>query len=240
MNARRARGNCPAPTCSSMPIDTKASYSPVHVPIVVLDELDAIVQTVALRPVAGVRDLLVRDVERPHPHAVVPRHEQREAAPAAARFDDAFAGLQPQLAAHVVHLGLLRLLERHPGLGEVGAGVLQRFAVEPDRVKIVAEIVMPVDVVGRGRQRRIRRQVGPRRDQTESLAERPCPRSHRDTLEESQQVAANFEAARAIEIAEMQVRIARPASTRPCGRESVAADRTPRAASRRVHPRGRP
>ena len=106
------------------------------------------------RPLGRVADLLARNVPGAHLDAVVARHVQREAAPAATRLEHALAGPQPQLAADVVHLGALRGLQRHAGLGEIGAGVLHRLAVEPGGVEVVAEVVVPVDVVVRGRQRR--------------------------------------------------------------------------------------
>jgi hypothetical protein len=48
-----------------------------------------------------------------NPGTVVLRHEQREAAPATAGFDDALAGFQLELAADVMHLRLLRLFKRY-------------------------------------------------------------------------------------------------------------------------------
>ena len=123
-----------------------------QIAVVVLDELDLAVEAELLGPRARVRDLLLRDVEAAHAHAVVLRHEQREAAPAAAGLDDALAGLQLQLAADVMHLRLLRLLDRHRGIREVRAGVLQRLAVEPQLVEVVAEVVVVVNVALRVRQ----------------------------------------------------------------------------------------
>ena len=49
---------------------------------------------------------------------MVPRHVERQRAPAAAGLDDALAGTQPQLAADVLHLGDLRVLEVASGVGK--------------------------------------------------------------------------------------------------------------------------
>ena len=73
---------------------------------------------------------------------------QRQRAPSAARFDDGLAGLQPQLPADEIHLRHLRLLERHVGMVEVGAGV-EQLVVEPARVEVVAEVVVVMHVPAR-------------------------------------------------------------------------------------------
>ena len=49
-------------------------------------------QAFASGALAGAGDLLARDVEGAHPHAVVPRHVQRQRAPAAAGLHHAFPG----------------------------------------------------------------------------------------------------------------------------------------------------
>ena len=73
--------------------------------------------------------------------AVVPRHVQRQRAPAAARLDDVFAGLKPQLAAHVVELRALGVLERRVRPVVVRARI-DEVRVEPEPVKVVAQIVV--------------------------------------------------------------------------------------------------
>ena len=62
------------------------------------------------------------------------------------------AGAQAQLAAHVVHFRDLRLVERRLGRRVVGAGVRHR-AAEPQRVELVADVVVVMDVVARAGQR---------------------------------------------------------------------------------------
>jgi hypothetical protein len=59
---------------------------------------------------------------------------------------------QAELAAHVVHLRDLGALERELGRLEVGAGV-EELLVEPERVEVVADVVVVVDVGPRPRQR---------------------------------------------------------------------------------------
>ena len=76
-------------------------------------------------------------------------HVTREAAPAAAGFRHPVARFQLQLAADVVHLGALRLLQRQVRRREIGAGVLHGLAVEPHFVEFVADVVMVMDVVAR-------------------------------------------------------------------------------------------
>ena len=87
------------------------------------------------------------------------------------------------------------------GVGEVGARVLQRLAVEPQLVEVVADVVVVVDVALRLRE--VRRQGPPAREQ---LAEcRVLGGIAIRFLEQGQKVAADLEAARAVEIAEVQV-----------------------------------
>ena len=119
-----------------------------NVAVIVLDELHLRVQ--AFRPCAFARvsDLLFGYVVGLHHCAIVLGHVQRQSAPAAARFEHRFAGRKAQLAAHIVELGLLRLLQPQRGVGEIGAGV-HHLAIEPELVEIVADIVMMVDIAPR-------------------------------------------------------------------------------------------
>ena len=78
----------------------------------------------------------------------VPRAPQRlvgaehEAAEAAADVDEALAGRQPDLAAHMVDLVALRLLQRVRAFAPVGAGVHQQRVVEPQLVELGAQAVV--------------------------------------------------------------------------------------------------
>ncbi len=67
-----------------MPTETNASVCTADVSIVVFDELDVVFQPQGLGSLARICNLLPRDIERPDFHAVVTRHIQREATPAAA------------------------------------------------------------------------------------------------------------------------------------------------------------
>src|SRR4029453_10135425 len=89
----------------------------------------------------------------PLPRApVVLGHVERERAPAAARLQHAFARAQAQLAADVLELGALRLLERDARILEVRARV-DEILVEPARVEVVAEVIVVVDVGARAPRR---------------------------------------------------------------------------------------
>ena len=129
-----------------------------HVAVVVVDELDLTGQTFALSPCACETKLFARHIERLHGHAVVARHVKRQGSPAAPGFDHCVARPQPQLAAHEIELGTLRLGERHRRVRVVGAGV-NEVGIEPQLIEVVAEIVV-VDIaagvaerIGRGQQR---------------------------------------------------------------------------------------
>ena len=124
----------------------------VDVAPVVLDKLNAVLQPLAEGALAGVLDLLVRDVIGPDGYAILPRHVQGQAAPAATGFDHGFARPQPELAADVVELGRLRGFQAGVGRGEIGACVGQRV-VQPEFVKVIADVVVMVDVFARSRQR---------------------------------------------------------------------------------------
>ncbi len=134
---------------------------PADVAVVLLDELDTTGQPCHPRAVSGVVGLLARDGERANRHAVVPRHVQRQGAPPAAGFDDPLIGAQPELAAHVVQLGPLGVLQRHLRRRVVGARV-DHVAVEPEAVEIVAKIIVMVQARP-GSVHRVRRPPLPQR-----------------------------------------------------------------------------
>jgi hypothetical protein len=112
-----------------------------QVPEVVLYVPHAIGEAFALRALSCVVDLLPRYVAGDDASAVLEGHVPRERAPAAARLQHAVAGLQPELAAHIVELGPLGLLQGQRRGLEVGAGVDQ-LVVEPQPVEVVAEVVV--------------------------------------------------------------------------------------------------
>ena len=121
------------------------------VAVVVLDELDDVIEPLRLRPLTRERNLLAGNVERPHMHAVATRHVQRETAPAASCLHDALPGSQTQLAADMIHLGVLRFIETDLRGREIGACIRHRLA-EPERIELVAQVVVVMNVVARTRQ----------------------------------------------------------------------------------------
>jgi hypothetical protein len=101
----------------------------------------------------------------------------------------------------VVHLRLLRLLDRHGRIREIRARVLQRLAVEPELVEVVAEVVVVVNVALGVVQ--VGRQLAAAR---EDPADGGVFRRVTISLEQHrQQVAAHHDAPGAVEIAEVQV-----------------------------------
>ena len=115
------------------------------VAIIVVDELHHGVHSLSRRTFAGVRDLLARDVEGSDPDAEFARHVQGQGAPPAAGLDDPLTRPEHQLAADVVHLGPLRLLQRGLGRVVVRAGV-DHLLVEPQPVEVVAQVVVVLDM----------------------------------------------------------------------------------------------
>src|SRR6516164_1508957 len=122
------------------------------VAVVILDVLDLPCESLACRPLPRPHDLLMRDVEGAHPHAVAARHVHGEHAPAAPGLDYAFAGPQAQLATNVVHLRQLRLIERGLRHRVVRTGI-GHGGTEPQLVERVADVVFVMDVVSRPRER---------------------------------------------------------------------------------------
>src|SRR5215831_14720230 len=118
------------------------------VAVIVLDVLETIGEALACRPLACPANLLVRDVEGAHAYAVMARHVHRQHPPATSGLDHALAGPEAKLAAHVVHLRDLRLIERGGRLGVVRTGVRHGRA-EPQLVERVADVVVVMDVVPR-------------------------------------------------------------------------------------------
>ena len=77
---------------------------------------------------------------------VLLRRVHRERAPAAADVEEALVLLQAQLAANVVELRHLRLLER-VGLAAVVGARIHHARVEPERVELVGDVVVVLDRV---------------------------------------------------------------------------------------------
>ena len=95
--------------------------------------------------------LPLRDVERLDGHAVIAGHQQCQA-PQPPPISTTLSPAQPELPAHVIELGQLRLFERRRRLGEIGPAV-DHLVVEPQPVEVVADVVVVVDVLPRAGKR---------------------------------------------------------------------------------------
>ena len=196
------------------------------VPVVVLDELDPGGKPRTLGPLLRVGDLLVRDVEGAHPDSVVARHVQRQRTPAAARLHHLLAGLETHLAAHVVHLRLLGLLQGGLGVLVVGAGV-DHALVEPQPVEVVAQVVVVADVLAGAARRVLSR---PREAAQDRLLERGARLFlHRaiGPVQHVDEVALDLDAARAVAVPEPELRGADDGPQRPAVPDDDAPRRLP-------------
>src|SRR6185312_17506077 len=73
--------------------------------------------------------------------AVVPRGVDRQPAPATADIEEALAGREPELAAQMIELRLLRRVDVFVAGVKITAGI-DHAAVEPQRVEFVRDVVM--------------------------------------------------------------------------------------------------
>ena len=176
--------------------------------VVVLDVFNLFSQPLGLGALAGINNLFVGDVVGTDFDAVVPGHVARQSAPPAAGLDHAFAGPQPEFAAHMVHFGELRLLQRHVRRGKIGAGVLH-FLIQPQPVERVACVVMAVNVVARSGEgvdaRTTVEQLCLNFIKEPELGGGRCPAV--DGLNRSNQITVDVDAPGAVKVAEMEVRI---------------------------------
>jgi len=112
--------------------------------VVLHANLDTLAQPRLRDAVARQGRLLTRERHAEHPHPVVPRGVQRQAAPAAPHIEHPHPRLQPQLAADQLQLVPLRLLQPIPQtsrLGPIGTGIDQRRPKD-QAVKIIAHVVV--------------------------------------------------------------------------------------------------
>ncbi len=92
----------------------------------------------------GVGFLIFAERHAQHFYSVFQRGVPRQPSPSAADVEQSFAGLQSQFAADVFHLAFLRDVQFFRAGRKISARILQ-VAVEPQRIKIVAYIIMVLD-----------------------------------------------------------------------------------------------
>ena len=97
-------------------------------------------------------ELLGRQRQPGHVHAVMARQIQRQAAPAAADVEHAQAGLQQEFCGDMAFLQCLSLLQGFVAAWEIGAGILP-VAVEKEVVERVGQVVVMGDVAVRAPRR---------------------------------------------------------------------------------------
>ncbi len=102
-------------------------------------------QALGRHPLAPQFQLLLAEGDAVHLNAELASGIARQSAPAAADIQQPLAGLEPQLAAQMAQLGLLRLFEILVAGFEIGAGV-DHVAVQPELVERVGQVV----VIGNG------------------------------------------------------------------------------------------
>src|SRR6266852_4871247 len=126
-----------------------------HLAEVALEHLDLAFEATALDLGARFPDLFGGGVDAGAERAVLLPGVEEQVAPAAADVGEGVASLEQDLAAHVVHLGDLRFLERLGSVGEPGAGVGHAHFVEPFPVKVLSGPVVKARVRLRLRNRRV-------------------------------------------------------------------------------------
>ena len=113
---------------------------------VVLDlEMHMVVEALGLRALGRDRMLFGRERHAEHLGLEGLGEVEPEPAPARADVEHALARLHLQLGGDMALLGGLRLLERHVGPFEIGAGILH-VVVEEELVELAREIVVALDV----------------------------------------------------------------------------------------------
>src|SRR5216110_441191 len=128
---------------------------PRHFTEVALEHLDLALEAAALDLGARFLDLFGGGVDAGAERAVLLPGVEEQVAPAAADVGEGVASLEQDLAAHVIHLGDLRFLERLGSVGEPGAGVGHARFVEPFPVEVLSRPVVKARVRLRLRNRRV-------------------------------------------------------------------------------------
>src|SRR6266480_4808353 len=128
---------------------------PRHFTEVALEHLDLALEAAALDLGARFLDLFGGGVDAGAERAVLLPGVEEQIAPAAADVGEGVASLEQDFAAHVIHLGDLRFLERLGSVGEPGAGVGHARFVEPFPVEILSRPVVKARVRLRLSNRRV-------------------------------------------------------------------------------------
>ena len=116
----------------------------VEIAVVAQLDGDEILQALVADALACIFELPLAERDAVRANAVMARRPADQRAPAAADVEQAVSGLQAQLAADVLQLVALGLLERVVGGLEVGAGV-DPLGIQPQAVEGVGHIVVERD-----------------------------------------------------------------------------------------------
>ena len=122
--------------------------------VTVVAHLDAaaVLKTVVRDAVTGERRLRLAQGDAENLHAVAARRVAGQPTPTTPDVQQRLSGTESQRAADEVELGFLRLAQILVSGREIGAGVGEMF-VEPERVEIVADVVVVLDGAGVARRR---------------------------------------------------------------------------------------
>ena len=119
-----------------------------NIAIVIFDEFNLLAKTQLLATLPRPLDLLTGDAEPSNADAVIFRHVQGKCAPAATDIQNTFSAFQVQLATDVVHFCNLSGIEIHRRRSEISARI-DHLVIEPQMEKLVAEIVVPMNILTR-------------------------------------------------------------------------------------------
>jgi len=115
------------------------------VAVIHLAHFDPTSQPARFDLLADMRMLVIRQGDAHRMHAIAFRRMQDQARPSRSRCRELLVGLEIELAADVVELGLLRGVQAHVRGLEIGAGI-DPPRIHPQAVKIVGNVVVILDV----------------------------------------------------------------------------------------------
>ena len=121
-------------------------------PVVAQLDLNLALQALLGNQTLHMIELVARQRDAMGVHAIMLGRPEDQPAPAGAYVPEALARLELELFADVIELGLLRLRQAHALLFVVSAGI-DAARVQPQRVEIVGEIVMKLNLLGIAGQR---------------------------------------------------------------------------------------